>query len=120
VPGVIFTRQLGDNCSWSNARAIGLKSKWEVIVREHQNQGQSDQLFELHEGIFLGQAPDEPNVLHSEIQKCVSMVREPRDKLTVEVDETDKELHLLLVSWGGPVCYTINLDRIYFEFYCVR
>jgi hypothetical protein len=68
----------------------------------------------------LGQAPDEPNIFHGEIKKYMSMVREPRDKLIVEVDETDKELHLLLVSWGGLVCYTINLDRIYFDFYCAR
>jgi hypothetical protein len=43
------------------------------------------------------------------------MVRQPRDKSTVEVDKTNKGLHFLLVSWGGPVCYTSNLDRIYFD-----
>jgi hypothetical protein len=51
VPGVIFTRLLGENCSWSNARAVDLKSQWEVIIREHQNQGQNDQSPELHEGV---------------------------------------------------------------------
>jgi hypothetical protein len=62
-----------------------------------------------------GQAPDEPNVLHGEVEKCMCMVREPRDRLMVEVYETDKGLHLLLVSWSGPVCYTSDLDRIHFD-----
>jgi hypothetical protein len=42
-------------------------------------------------------------------------MEEPRDKLTVEVYETDEGLHLLLVSCSGPVCYTSDLDRIYFN-----
>jgi hypothetical protein len=63
----------------------------------------------------MGQAPDEPNVLHGEIKKCVHMMGEPRDKLTVEIDETDEGLHLLLVRCSRPVCYTSNLDRIHFD-----
>jgi hypothetical protein len=60
---VIFARLLGQNCSSSDARAVGLKSKWEIIIREDQNRGRSDEFLELHEGIFLKQAPDERNVL---------------------------------------------------------
>jgi hypothetical protein len=43
------------------------------------------------------------------------MMGEPRDKSTVEIDKSDEGLHLLLVSQSGPVCYTSNLDRIYFD-----
>jgi hypothetical protein len=59
---------LGENCSSSNAGAIGLKSKWEVIIREHQNGSQGDEFLVFHEGVFLGQAPDEPSILHGEIK----------------------------------------------------
>jgi hypothetical protein len=38
VPGIIFVRLLGENCSSSNARAVGLKSKWKIVIREYQNQ----------------------------------------------------------------------------------
>jgi hypothetical protein len=40
VPGIILVRLLGENCSSSDARAIGSKSKWEIVIREHQNWGQ--------------------------------------------------------------------------------
>jgi hypothetical protein len=35
-------------------------------------------------------------------------------ELTVEVDKSNEGLYLLLVRWGRPVCYTCDLDRIYF------
>jgi hypothetical protein len=54
------------------SQPIGLKSKWEIIIREHQHQGLSDEFLKLHE-VFLGLAPDRSNVLHGEIEKCVSM-----------------------------------------------
>jgi hypothetical protein len=47
-----------------------------------------DEFFELHEGVFLGQAPDEPNILHSEIEQHVSMMRESRDKLMVKISSS--------------------------------
>jgi hypothetical protein len=37
MPGMIFTRLLGENCSSSNARAIGFELKWEIVVREYQD-----------------------------------------------------------------------------------
>jgi hypothetical protein len=43
VPGIIVARLLGENCSSSNARAISLKSKWEII-REYQNRSQIGRL----------------------------------------------------------------------------
>jgi hypothetical protein len=49
VPGVIFARLLGENCSSSDARAVSLKSKWEIVIRKHQNRGQSDKFLELYE-----------------------------------------------------------------------
>jgi hypothetical protein len=54
VPSVIFARLLGENCSSSDARAVSLELKWEIIIREYQNGSRSDQFLELHEGIFLG------------------------------------------------------------------
>jgi hypothetical protein len=36
---MIVVRLLGEKCSSSNPRAISLKSKWEIIIREHQNWG---------------------------------------------------------------------------------
>jgi hypothetical protein len=43
------------------------------------------------------------------------MVRETMDELVMEIDESDKGLHLLLVSWSGPVCYSSDLNWIYFD-----
>jgi hypothetical protein len=43
------------------------------------------------------------------------MVRKTRDELMIEIDESNKGLHLLLVSWSGPVCYSSDLDQIYFD-----
>jgi hypothetical protein len=60
-------------------------------------------------------SPDEPNVLHGEIEQCVSMVQEVRDESMIEVDESDKGLYLLLVSWSGPVCYSSDLNWIHFN-----
>jgi hypothetical protein len=31
----------------------------------------------------------------------------------IEVDESDKRLHLLLASQSGPVCHSNDLDQIY-------
>jgi hypothetical protein len=35
VPGIVIARLLGENCSSSDARAVSLESKREVIVGEH-------------------------------------------------------------------------------------
>jgi hypothetical protein len=43
VPDIIFTRLLGEHCPSSNARAVGLEFKWEIILREYQNRSQSDE-----------------------------------------------------------------------------
>jgi hypothetical protein len=43
------------------------------------------------------------------------MMGEPRDRLMVEVDKSNKGLHLLLISWSRPVCYTSDLYRIHFD-----
>jgi hypothetical protein len=64
---------------------------------------------ELHEGVFLRRAPDEPNVLLSGVEECASMMGEAQNKL-MEVDETDEGLHLFLVRWGVPVHYTSDLE----------
>jgi hypothetical protein len=52
---------------------------------------------ELHEGVFLGQAPDEPNVLHGQVEECARVVGEPRNKASVKFDEADERLHLLFI-----------------------
>jgi hypothetical protein len=39
MPGMIFVRLLGENCSSSDARAISFDSKWEIIIREYQDGG---------------------------------------------------------------------------------
>jgi hypothetical protein len=39
MQGMILTRLLGENCSSSNARAVGFKSKWEIVVMEYQDRG---------------------------------------------------------------------------------
>jgi hypothetical protein len=36
-------------------------------------------------------------------------------ELTIEIYESDKGLHLFLVHWSGPVCYSSNLDWIHFN-----
>jgi hypothetical protein len=72
--------------------ASSLNGKW-----EDKDRGQSDEFLELHEGVFLGQAPDEPNILHGQVKECVHMVREPRDESMVDIDKADKGLHLLFV-----------------------
>jgi hypothetical protein len=43
------------------------------------------------------------------------VVRETRDESTIEVDKSNKGLHLLLVSWSGPVCHSSDLDQIHFD-----
>jgi hypothetical protein len=37
------------------------------------------------------------------------------DEATIEVDESNKGVHLLLVSWSGPVCHFSTLDWIHFN-----
>jgi hypothetical protein len=43
------------------------------------------------------------------------MVQKTRDESTIEIDESDEGLHLLLVCWGGPVNHSSNLDWIHFD-----
>jgi hypothetical protein len=62
-----------------------------------EDRGPSDKFLKLHEGVFLGQAPDKPNILHGQVKECTCMVREPRDKSLVKVDKVDEGLHLLFV-----------------------
>jgi hypothetical protein len=69
----------------------------------------------FYEGVFLVQAPDEPNILHGEIEKGMRIMEEAWNKSMVEIDKTDEGLHLLLVGWSRPVCYTCDLDRIHFD-----
>jgi hypothetical protein len=33
-----------------------------------EDRSQSDEFLELHEGVFLGQAPDEPDILHGQVK----------------------------------------------------
>jgi hypothetical protein len=35
VPGIIIAQLLGENCSSSDARAIGFESKREIVIGEH-------------------------------------------------------------------------------------
>jgi hypothetical protein len=44
VPGLIVARLLGENCSNSNAKAISLKLKWKIVIREYQNRSQIGRL----------------------------------------------------------------------------
>jgi hypothetical protein len=39
-----------------------------------RTKGQSDEFLELHEGVFLGKAPDEPNVLHGQVEECMLII----------------------------------------------
>jgi hypothetical protein len=57
----------------------------------------SDKFLEFHEGVFLGQAPDEPNILHGQVKECACMVGKPRDEASVKVDKADERLYLLFV-----------------------
>jgi hypothetical protein len=43
------------------------------------------------------------------------MVQEIRDESMIEIDESDKGLHLFLIHWSGPVCYSSDLNWIYFN-----
>jgi hypothetical protein len=45
----------------------------------------------------------------------MSMVRETGDELMIEIDESDKRLHLLLASRSGPVYHSSDLDQIHFN-----
>jgi hypothetical protein len=47
------------------------------------DRGQCDEFLELHEEVFLGQAPDEPNVLHGQVEECTQVVGKPRNKASV-------------------------------------
>jgi hypothetical protein len=57
----------------------------------------SDKFLEFHEGVFLGQAPDEPKVFHGQVKQCVRMEGEPRNEASVEIDKADEGLRLLFV-----------------------
>jgi hypothetical protein len=57
---------------------------------ENQDRGRSDKFLELHEGVFLGQAPDEPNILHGQVKECARMMGEPRDEALVKINEADE------------------------------
>jgi hypothetical protein len=65
--------------------------------KSSSGRGQSDEFLEFYEGVFLGHAPDEPNILHGQVKECAHMVREPRDELSVKVDEANEGLHLLFI-----------------------
>jgi hypothetical protein len=43
------------------------------------------------------------------------MVQKTGDESTIEIDESNEGLHLLLVGQSGLVCYSSNLDRIHFD-----
>jgi hypothetical protein len=43
------------------------------------------------------------------------MVQETRDESMIEIDESEKGLHLFLVHWSGPVCHSSDLDKIHFD-----
>jgi hypothetical protein len=81
--------------------------------------GQSDEFLEFHKGVFLGQAPDKPNILHGQVKECTCMVREPRDELLVKVDVADEGLHLLLfegVSQSAtPAIFTRSISTLLCE-----
>jgi hypothetical protein len=43
------------------------------------------------------------------------MMREVRDKVSVEIDEADEGLYLLFVGGCQPVCYSSNLHWVHFH-----
>jgi hypothetical protein len=53
---------------------------------------------EFHEGVFLRQAPVQPNILHGEVKQCVHMVGEARDGVTVEIDKLTNNCTSFLVD----------------------
>jgi hypothetical protein len=82
---------------------------------EDKDRSRGDKFLELHEGVFLGQTPDEPNVLHGQVKECARMVREFRDEALVEIDETDERLYLLFVRRRWPVRYSGDLHWVHFH-----
>jgi hypothetical protein len=70
------------------------------------------------------QAPDKPNILHSQVKECARMVREPRDELSVKVDEADKGLHLLFFEGVGqsatPAIFTRSISALLCEMIPLR
>ena len=103
MPLAVFTRLLREDCASCYSRGIGLKAIGKIAVRECEDGSGHNETFEHHEGVFLGRTPNEPNILHGEIEQGVRMLREVRDEPSVEVNKTDEGLDFLFVSRGRPL-----------------
>src|SRR3981189_3067715 len=82
-------------------------------ARQGEDGSGRNETFEHHKGVFLGRTPDEPNVLHGEIEQWAGMLREVRDESSVEGDKADERLDLLFVSRGRPLRHPTYLHWIH-------
>jgi hypothetical protein len=115
VPLAIFARLLQEHRASCYSGSIGFETIGEIAVRKGEDGSGRDETFKHHEGIFLGRTPDKPNILHGEVEQGASMLREVRNESSVEINETDEGLDLLLVGRGGPLRYTSYLHRVHFD-----
>jgi hypothetical protein len=115
VPLAIFARLLREYGASGYSRSISFEAVGEITVWKGENGSGRNKTFEHHKGVFLGQTPDEPNVLHGEIEQGASMLREVWDELSVEVDKTNEGLDLLFVGRGRPFRYTSYLHWVHFD-----
>src|SRR3981189_2392164 len=93
VPLAVFARLLRENRTSCDSGSIGFQGIGEIAVGECEDGSGRDKTFEHHEGVFLGRTPDEPNVLHGEIEQGVSVLQKVRNESSVEVDKPDE-------GWG--------------------
>src|SRR3979490_1390989 len=115
MPLAIFARLLREHCASCDPGSIGLEAIGYITIWQGEDRSGRNETFEHHEGVFLGRAPDEPNVLHGEIEQGASMLREVRDESPVEVDKADERLDLLFVSRGRPLRHTSYLHWVHLD-----
>jgi hypothetical protein len=84
-------------------------SSWKGRLSSGRTRTGADEFLELHEGVFLRQAPDESNIFHGEIKQCVCMVGEARDESMYKFTKSMKDWTSFLVDGVGQLMTLVIL-----------
>src|SRR5882724_7346691 len=113
VDVAIVRGDLGDDRSDHVVRSISFNNNRIVRVEMCQDGGLGEGGLEGFECLSVVRAPSEWGVLAGEANQGNDDVGEPDNESTIEVDESQKCLDCLEISWGQPVTDSISLGRVH-------